>query len=112
MSLKKGKSNKKARQIASAIAYKEAKKTKNESFDNIVNDYLKLFIFDEAIMPNQQPAPLTSQEQQAIKKAQLKKAAEDSKKFAKVAATKDPRELAAFRAGMEISKTANQNIGI
>lgn len=110
--LSKKKKKASTKKKASKKKASKKKSVKKESFDSVVNDYLKLFIFDEAIMPNQQPAPLTPQEQQAIKKAQLRKVAEDSKKIAKITSTKNPGEIAAFRAGMETAKTTNQNTGI
>jgi hypothetical protein len=106
---KKGKTKKKSKEIASAIAYSKAglsknkkkKSVKKESFDNVVNDYLKLFIFDEAIMPTQQPAPLSPDEQKAANELEKKQ----QEKITNLRRAKtDPRTRETLRAGIELGR--------
>lgn len=112
--IKAGKPQKQAVAIAYSVAglskkKKKAKKktTANESFDNIVNDYLKLFIFDEAIMP-QQPAPLTPDEQKAANDLEKKKQLEiiNLKK-----AKTDPKMRETLKAGMQLGRMIKPNTG-
>lgn len=103
---------------AVAIAYSKAglskkkKKSKKktvakESFDNIVNDYLKLFIFDEAIVP-QQPAPLSPDEQKAANELEKKKQLEiiNLKK-----AKTDPKIRETLKAGMQLGRMIKPSTG-
>jgi hypothetical protein len=111
--IKAGKPQKQAVAIAYSVAglskkkkkaTKKKKSVKKESFDNVVNDYLKLFIFDEAIMPTQQPEKLTPQEQENIKKLQRVKQQEiiDLQN-----STRNPKDLKTLKAGMQLGKLAS-----
>jgi hypothetical protein len=89
-------------------AEKKKKSVKKESFDNVVNDYLKLFIFDEAIMPTQQPAPLSPDEQKAATELEKRKQLEIMKlRNAKT----NPKEREALKTGIELAKMIKPNTG-
>lgn len=101
LSKKKNKAKNKAKK-------KSKKKTvEKESFDNIVNDYLKLFIFDEAIVP-QQPASLTPDEQKAANELEKKKQLEIlNLKRAKT----DPKMRETLKAGMQLGRMIKPTSG-
>jgi hypothetical protein len=106
---KAGLSKKKKATKKKSVKKKSAKKKKSvkkESFDNVVNDYLKLFIFDEAIMPTQQPAQLSPDEQKAATELEKRKQLEIMKlRNAKT----NPKEREALKTGIELAKMIKPN---